>query len=90
MARARTTPNPAAQFETRGYIIDEDSDWALRDVASGLSAIAALAVARDIALAELSGAQWGGLLRTFSRQVQSITNEAAFTNQATARKRDDV
>lgn len=86
----QTRPNPAAQFETHGYIIDEEGDWALRDVANDLLGIATLIEDRQEAdVPEMTKQQWSGMLRTFSRTVKFVTDEAAFTNRATARKRGD-
>nr|DAI68403.1 MAG TPA: hypothetical protein [Caudoviricetes sp.] len=88
MARTRTAPNPAAQFQARGYIIDEAGDLALRDVAEGLDGIALLCEERSDDLPELTKQQLAGIFRTFSRMVTTITSEAGFVNQALARPRD--
>lgn len=92
MARAstrNTRPDAAAQFRTRGYVISEDADFALNDVAQALNAIASLCEEREGDVPEISKKEWGGLFRTFSRQVAAIHDEAAFANDAMARHRGD-
>ena len=85
---ARTaTPDATAQFEIRGYVLSENAEAALSDVAGGLMALSLLCEERQDDMPEIAPAQWGGLLRVFSRQVQAVTDEAPFANKALARKR---
>lgn len=86
---SKVKPDSAAQFRTHGYIISEDADFALRDVANALDAIGMLCEERQDDVPEMSPAMWGGLFRTFSRQVKAIHDQAAFANEAMARKRAD-
>lgn len=86
---SKVKPDFSAQFRTRGYIISEDNDFALRDVANALEAVGMLCEERQDDVPEMSRAMWGGLFRTFSRQVKAIHDQAAFANEAMARKRDD-
>ena len=80
---ARTaTPNAAAQFETRGYVVSEEADFALRDMAEALDGIALLCEERTDDMPELTKRQWAGILRTFGRQVQTIRADAGFTQKA--------
>ncbi len=76
------------QSEHRGYIISEDADFALKDIANGLDAIATLCEEREGDVPEMSPQMWGGLLRTFSRQAKAIYEGSAFANRALARPRD--
>lgn len=84
---ATLKPDQAAQFHARGYVVSEDSDFALTDIARGLDALAQLCEERIDDMPEIPPANWGGLLRTFSRQAKAIGESAAFTNDAIARKR---
>ena len=86
---ARTaTPDATAQFKTRGYVITEDNDSAMLDAANALDAIATLCEERTGDVPEMSPAMWGGLFRTFSRQMKAVHDEAGFANEALARKRN--
>lgn len=85
---ATLKPDQTAQFRARGYVLSEDSDLALRDIARGLDALAQLCEDRSDDMPEIPPGNWGALLRTFSRQAQSIGEGAAWTNDAMARKRD--
>lgn len=82
-------PDVAAQFRTRGYVITEDADLALKDLSEGLDAIATLVEERQGDVPEMSREMWAGLIRTFSRQAKSIRGEASYANEAMARTRDD-
>lgn len=88
MART-TTPNAATQFKARGYLIGEDAEMALRDVANGLDALAQLCEDRGGYMPEIPPAHWAGLLRTFSRQTDTIRTGAGFANEAMCEKRID-
>lgn len=87
-ARKPSAKREADQFETRGYIITEDADLALKDVALGLDALASLCEERTGDMPEIPPSQWAGLIRTFSRQAKAIYDDAAFANRASATKRD--
>ncbi|MGK2285084.1 hypothetical protein [Pedomonas sp. V897] len=78
----------ADQFETRGYIITEDADLALKDVAQGLSAIAQIMDEHGANVVDLTGADFAAIFRTFSRQAKAIYDDAAFANKVVARSRD--
>ena len=92
MARTSTTapasPVAASQFKTRGYIITEDNDLALKDLGQALDAVATLCDERQDDLPEIPGEMWGALFRTFARQAQAIHRDAAFSNSAMAAPRD--
>lgn len=60
------------------FLISEDSELALRDLAEGLSAIAILCEEREGDMPEVPGDKWAGLLRTFSRKAAGISSRATF------------
>lgn len=70
---------PANQFETRGYVLSEDADFALTDRAKAFDAIAQLCEDRTGDMPEIPPANWAGLLRTFSRQANAIHHGARAT-----------
>ena len=76
----------AEKFEVRGYVFSEDSEFALRDVADGLSAVATMCDDMP-GLSELPSTQMASLLRVFARTVDAARDVAAFTNSAEARSR---
>lgn len=91
MAQAKTVPTPAPssdQIEARGFVISEDADMALKDVATGLSALALLFDENPHSLPELNGADYAAIFRTFARQAQQVHDDSLFANQAMARPRD--
>lgn len=83
-----TRPDAAAQFQTRGYIVSEEDDLALLDIANALDAVSMLCEERKDDVPEMTRAMWGGLFRTFSRQVKAIHDQASYANDAMARRRD--
>lgn len=77
----------AAEVPARGYIVTEDNDLALADLAGGLNAIAMLTEERPDDMPEIPKSDWAGLLRTFARQASAIRDGALFANKAMARPR---
>lgn len=76
----------AAEFATRGYVITEDNDLALKDLALALDAVGEITEG-GAELPEVTAASWGALFRTFARQAKAIHETAAFANEAMARPR---
>lgn len=72
----------------RGYIIDDQGDLALDDVARGLDVIAFLCDQNHNLDAEITTERIGCVLRVFSRATEHIRNEAAWTNSAMATPRN--
>jgi len=88
-AAPKTRPDAAAQFRVRGYVLSENDEFALRDLANGLDAIASLCDERTGDMPELPPSHWAGLLRTFSRTATRIAISAPFANNAMAQARED-
>lgn len=88
MKAARPADAAASESETRGYVITEDADFALKDVALGLDALAMLCEDRTGDMPDIPPDHWGGLLRTFSRQAKAIYDHATWANKAAVRPRD--
>lgn len=86
MVDPRTAAHKAAEIETRGYVISEDSDHALKDLALALNAVGDLIEAGG-ELHEVPEGHLGALFRTFARQVKAIHETAPFANRAMARPR---
>lgn len=90
---ANKAPDAAAQFKTRGYVISEDQEYALRDM---FTAMEATAFAHDMDTAganlnyDLTGDQVAAMLRSFARLGRSLLSNAPFTNSATARPRTET
>lgn len=76
----------AAETATRGYVISEDNDYALKDLALALYSMGEI-IEGCGELPELPEANWGALFRTFGRQAKAIHETAAFANSAMARPR---
>lgn len=78
------------EIEARGYIIDEFADAALKDIGTGLTALALLCDEAEAsgAMAEISGADSAAILRVFGRQAEMIHDQAVFANRAQARPRN--
>lgn len=74
--------------QMRGFIITEETEFALKDVANGLDAVAMLTEERSGDTPEIPPENWAGLLRVFSRQVQGALDSAGFANNAMARPRE--
>jgi hypothetical protein len=81
---------PPDQIEARGYVIDEFADAALKDIATGLTALALICddAEKGGAMAEISGHDWASILRVFGRQAETIHDQAVFVNRAQARPRN--
>jgi hypothetical protein len=78
------------EIEARGYIIDEFADAALKDIATGLTALALICddAEQGGAMAEIGGHDWAAILRVFGRQAEMIHDQAVFANRAQARPRN--
>ena len=86
MADPRTARLAEAEVKTRGYVINEDGDYALRDLSLALDAVAEL-IEGTGEKAEIPEGHLGALLRVFSRQAKAIAAEALFANHVMARPR---
>jgi hypothetical protein len=86
MVDPRTAAHKAAEAATRGYVISEDNDLALKDLSLALYAVGEI-IEQGGDLPELPEANWGALFRTFARQAEAIHTDALFANQAMARPR---
>lgn len=86
MADPRTAAFKAAEIEIRGYVISEDNDHALKDLALALHAVGDLIEAGG-EMHEIPESDLGALFRTFARQVKAIHEAAPFANRAMARPR---
>lgn len=89
MARVASKPDISAQFRTRGYIINEDNDFALGEIATAMIAMGSICEAAGHTMPELNGFDYAAIFRSFGRQIQHIHDAAPFTGEAMARKRDD-
>lgn len=78
--------NAVAQTK-RGYIIDEDDDYALQDLARAMGAVAMMLDDRENDMMELTGGDLASLLRIFGRCAQNIHDKADFANQANVKPR---
>ena len=89
-AKDNTSPDPTAQFRTRGYVLSEDAEMVLKDL---FSAMDATAFAYDMdqggtANFDLSGDQVAAVLRSFARLGRQVLIGAPFANEAIARPRE--
>ena len=87
MVDPRTARYAEAETEQRGYVITEDNDLALKDLALALDAVGEI-IENGGNMPELPEGHWGALFRTFGRQAKAIHAEALFANHAMARPRD--
>jgi hypothetical protein len=84
-------PDAAAQFSTRGYVLNEDANMILTDM---FKAMEATAFAYDMDSGgsalnfDLSGDQVASVLRSFARLGRSILLTAPWADTAMARARD--
>lgn len=90
MADTQTkAPNVKAQFQASGYILDEDSEFAMRDMFVAQSAVADLydRISLDGENHDITGEDVASVMRTFARIGQRLLAPAPITFDATARAR---
>lgn len=76
------------EVESRGFIMDEDSEWALRDAKNGLAAVATLFdgyTSEQVDPPEIPGCDMAALFRTFERSLAWVLDGQVFANQARVR-----
>lgn len=81
------TPNKPIEHETRGYIIDEDNDFALKDISRAMNALALVFDESEHDVIEINGGDIASIFRVFSRSTKSIYDQADFANSAMVRAR---
>lgn len=76
--------NQTAKPESKkdGYIINEDKDFALLEIARGLDAVAQLCEDREGDLPEIPPVNLAALLRVFGRAAQDIHDNAGWAKDA--------
>ena len=84
---ANTQKPEKTQSIRDGYIIGEDKDFALLEIARGLDAVAQLCEDREGDLPEIPPVNLAALLRVFGRAAQEIYDSAGWTKEAMARSR---
>lgn len=86
--------HPEKVSQVRGYVVSEDDDMMIRDAANGLFALSMMIDDQngdDCAhLSEIPQHYVAGLLRSVSRSLTSVYDDAKFTNGAQARPRHCV
>lgn len=87
---AAIKPDRSAQFQARGYVIDESSEMMLRDL---FAAMEATALAYDMdqggtANFDLTGDQVAAVIRSWARLGKHLIGNAPFAIQAMVRNRD--
>jgi hypothetical protein len=85
-----TCPNRAAQFHTRGYVLSEDSEMALKDLFAAMEAAAFAFDMHRLGAAnfDLSGDQVAAVLRSYARLGRMVVGRAPFANDALAQPRE--
>lgn len=87
MANATQSPDLAAQFRASGFILSEDSEYALRELFAAMEA-SAIAYDMDVngtAMVDITGEQVAVQLRTFARLGKMLVAGIPYATNAPAR-----